>query len=183
MAGGVGRSAWAVEWDARTVQARSADLAALLHACVHAGASISFVLPFPPAEASAWWTDVVAPLIAGRRRVLLVVEQEGQVLGAVQLDLDTPPNQAHRAGVTKLLVHPDARRRGLARHLMVALHDIADQRGRTLITLDTTTGSPAQALYASLGYVRVGEIPDFAAHVLDGHLEPTTIMYRSLGHR
>ena len=45
-----------------------------------------------------------------------------------------PPNQPHRAEVAKLLVHPDARRRGIARALMVALE--ATGAGRTTDAAD-----------------------------------------------
>ena len=110
-------------------------LGCVLHACVHAGASVSFVLPFSREEARAFWLDQVLPAVtAGSRRVLLA-RLAGQIIGTVQLDLATPPNQPHRAEVKKLLVRPDARRRGIARSLMIALEDQARDARRTLLTL------------------------------------------------
>jgi ribosomal protein S18 acetylase RimI-like enzyme len=79
-----------------------------------------------------------------------------------------------------LLVHPDARRRGIARAMMVELEKIAQSEGRTLLTLDTVTGSHAEPLYTSLGYVTVGVIPRYARKALSPELESTTIMYREL---
>ena len=80
----------------------------------------------------------------------------------------------------KLLVHPTARRRGIARGLMLALEDVAREEGRTLLTLDTWTGSHAETLYRSLGYVTVGVIPRYARGSTTTGLEPATIMYKEL---
>ena len=99
------------------------SLAQLLHACVEAGASVSFVMPFSMTQAEAFWTRKVAPALAEGRRVLFLALLSERVVGSVQLDLDMPPNQQHRAVVSKLLVHPDFRRQGIARlvHMSFAL--------------------------------------------------------------
>jgi ribosomal protein S18 acetylase RimI-like enzyme len=98
----------------------------------------------------------------------------------MQIDVATPPNQQHRAEVLKLLVHPRARRRGIARALMIAAEAVAQAEGRTLLTLDTWTGRAAEGLYLSLGYVAAGVIPRYARGSLTPELEPTTIMYKEL---
>src|SRR6185369_3960579 len=46
---------------------RTAELTALLAACVHDGASIGFVLPFGEQEAEAFWTRKVLPASATAR--------------------------------------------------------------------------------------------------------------------
>lgn len=156
-------------------------LAELLHACVHAGASISFVLPFGIEEARDFWLAKVGPAMASGKLVLLVARQGGRIVGSVQLDHDTPPNQPHRAELRKLLVHPDARRRGLARRLMTRIEEIASQRGRSLITLDTRSGDSAEPLYLSLGYRKAGIIPGYCRDPLDpGKFDSTTIMYKTI---
>jgi GNAT superfamily N-acetyltransferase len=162
--------------------ARDLDmLAEVLHAVVHGGAGVSFFVPFSIGEARAFWADKVWPGVrAGTRRVVVARTGEGRIVGTVQIDLALPPNQAHRAEVAKLLVHPDARRQGLARGMMLALETIARSAGRTLLTLDTVTGSHAEPLYRSLGYVTVGVIPGYARAALTPDLESTTIMYKSL---
>ena len=165
----------------------SADLAAdiemlgrVLHACVHAGASVSFVLPFSYEDAKAFWCTKVLPAVqAGQCRVL-VARCSGRIIGTVQLDLATPPNQPHRAEVRKLLVHPEARRRGIARALMVAIEEQAREDRRTLLTLDTVVGGFAEPLYESIGYVPVGVIPHYSVRPDTPELDGTMVMYKEL---
>ena len=155
-------------------------LADVLHAVVHGGAGVSFIVPFPLDDARAFWTDAVLPGVRTRRRRMLVARVDGRIVGTVQLDPAWAPNQPHRAEVLKLLVHPEARRRGIARALMMALEELARGGGWTLLTLDTWTGQAGEQLYRSLGYTAVGSIPRFARGSTTPELEPATIMYKEL---
>ena len=169
-----------VALDTATFERHVEGLAAVLHACVHGGAAVSFVLPFEMADARAFWREKVAPSVASGRRVVLIASADGRVAGTVQLDLDTPPNQPHRGEVAKLLVHPDFRRFGIARRLMVELERHAAEAGRSLVTLDTRTGEAAEPLYLSLGYEIVGRVPDYARNATDDGFHATTIMFKRL---
>jgi ribosomal protein S18 acetylase RimI-like enzyme len=169
------------------IQASSAEiecllpgLARLIAACVEGGASVSFILPVTMADAEGYWRSKVAPAVQRDARVLFVAKDRAEVVGSVQLDLDMPPNQQHRAEVSKLLVHPAWRRRGIARRLMARLEAEAPARGRSLITLDTRTGDKAEPLYADLGYSVAGVIPGFARDPRDDRLDATTYMYKRL---
>ncbi|HZP48775.1 MAG TPA: GNAT family N-acetyltransferase [Vicinamibacterales bacterium] len=166
--------------DAATVDADVEMLADLLRAIVYDGAGVSFVVPFSMDESRAFWREQVLPGVRARTRRVLVARQAGRIVGTVQLDLVAMPNQRHRADVLKLLVHPDARRKGVARALMIALEAVAAAEGRTLLTLDTWTGSHAEALYRSLGYTVVGVIPRYARGSTTEALEPATFMYKEL---
>jgi ribosomal protein S18 acetylase RimI-like enzyme len=173
------------EWRPDSLEAASLDseihmLAEILHAAVHGGAGVSFFVPFSLDEAHAFWVRQVLPHVrAGTRRVM-VARSSGRIVGTVQLDLATPPNQRHRAAVTKLLVDPAARRRGIARALMLALEAVAGEAGRTLLTLDTVSGSPAEFLYRSLGYEVAGVIPHYARASVRAELEDATFLYKEL---
>jgi ribosomal protein S18 acetylase RimI-like enzyme len=157
------------------------ELGVLLHACVHDGASISFVLPFTTDDSEAFWSNKVLPAVRDGTRVLLVARKSGRIVGSVQLDYDTPPNQPHRAEVRKLLVHPDFRRQGIAKALLAELERLAGQLGRSLITLDMRTGDKAESLYVSLDYKIVGVIPGYSRDPINRErLDPTTIMYKML---
>jgi ribosomal protein S18 acetylase RimI-like enzyme len=156
------------------------ELGGLLRDCVHAGANVNFVLPFTQQDAESFWINKVLPPLRNGTRVVWVARQKGRIAGSVQLDYGTPPNQAHRADVTKLLVHPDFRRRGIAKALMAELEKRAASLGRSLIVLDTRTGDSAEPLYVSLGYKIVGIIPDFCRDPIAEKFHPTTIMYKTL---
>ncbi|MCJ8323787.1 MAG: GNAT family N-acetyltransferase [Rhizobiales bacterium] len=155
------------------------QLAILLHANVLAGASVSFVMPFDLPQSSRFWQHKIRPLVAAGDTLLLVATLNGRIVGSVQLECDMPPNQPHRAAIAKLLVHPDYRRKGIARALMVAAEQAAKQKNRNLLTLDTASDE-AMALYKQLGYVQVGIIPGYALTAQATQLEATTIMYKTL---
>lgn len=161
--------------------ARLDELAALLHACVAAGASVNFVLPFAIGHSVTFWRQTVLPGVETGGRVLLVAEAGSAIVGSVQLAIDTPPNQKHRAEVSKLLVHPAWRRRGIARALMAALEAHAAGLERSLLTLDTRTGDMAEPLYASMGYETAGVIPFYCRDTIEDRLDPTTIMWKWIG--
>jgi hypothetical protein len=151
-----------------------------MHACVHNGASIGYVLPYSVDDSEAFWRKKVLPGVQPGALVLFVARQRGRIVGSVQLDHDMPPNQPHRAEVRKLVVHPDFRRQGVAQALMARLENNAVELGRSLLVLDTRTGDKAEPLYASLGYTTVGIIPGYCRDPIDGRLDSTTIMYKTL---
>lgn len=155
------------------------DLADVLVDCVAEGASVSFMSPLTRERAVAFWRKVAGSVVAGER-VLLVAEDEQGICGTVQLLLDLPENQPHRADVAKMLVHRRVRRRGLGAALMLAVEEIAREHGRRVLVLDAVTGGDAARLYERLGWVRVGDVPDYALYP-DGRLCATTFYYRDLG--
>ena len=153
-------------------------LADILIDCVEGGASVSFMHPLTRERAVAYWRKVAAGVAAGER-ALLVAEDEQGLCGTVQLILDLPENQAHRGDVAKMLVHRRARRGGLGEALMRAVEATAIECGRTLLVLDAVTGGDASRLYERLGWVRAGEIPNYALMPNGGPCS-TTYYYRNL---
>jgi GNAT superfamily N-acetyltransferase len=153
-------------------------LADLLVDSVNDGASVGFMAPLAREKAVAFWRRVADAVAAGDR-ALLIAEDGTGILGTVHLILALPENQPHRADLTKMLVHPRARRRGIGAALMEAAEEMARDCGRTLLVLDTVTGGDADRLYARLGWVRVGEIPDFAL-LAKGGLWGTMVFYKRL---
>ena len=147
----------------------------LIDSVVH-GASVGFLAPLAVADATAYWMRIAAAVDGGRAVLLLAGEDE--VLGTVQLDIDTLPNQPHRATISKLLVHSHARRRGTGAALMAAAEREAQTRGRWLLTLDTATAE-AERLYLRMGWTAAGPIPDYAMNP-DGSLTATTWYWKRL---
>lgn len=105
------------------------SLAALLHACVSTGASINFVQPFTLHGAEAFWTRQLDDIVhSGHQRLYATLDGDAggpagplRALGCVILRLAHQPNQQHRCDLSKMLVHPDARRQCVALPLAVAV--------------------------------------------------------------
>jgi GNAT superfamily N-acetyltransferase len=154
------------------------DLAAVLADCVAGGASVSYMAPFTHHQAREAF-QAMAPEVDRGRRILLAAFAGARLVGTVQVILALPPNQPHRAEIAKLLVHREARNRGVARLLMERADAEARAEGRTLLVLDTVTGGTADRLYSRLGWTRVGEIPGFALYP-DGRLCGSTIFWKAL---
>lgn len=153
-------------------------LADLLKDCVDGGASVSFMHPLTRERAAAFWRKVAEGVAAGQR-ALIVAEDDRGVCGTVQLIFDLPENQPHRADLAKMLVHRRARRQGLGAALLQAAEATARERGKTLLVLDAVTDGDAARLYARLGWVRVGDIPNYALFPQGGFCS-TTVFYRDL---
>ncbi|MGC2784319.1 MAG: GNAT family N-acetyltransferase [Roseiarcus sp.] len=175
--------------DAQTIKVAALDPAALakaierlaqiLHACVHEGASVGFIMPFERSEARAYWLDRVAAPHAAGGKLVLIATLDGEVAGTAQLDLDSMPSKRHHAEVSKVLVDPAFRRAGVGRALMREIERRAAQEGRWLLTLDTA-GDAAEALYRSLGYRLAGAIPNYARKAFEEGYEATRLMYKDL---
>ena len=153
------------------------ELAQVLMDCVTGGASVSFMLPFSEQRALAFWHQVADAVHAGQRALLVARDAQG-ICGTVQLILDQPENQPHRADLAKLLVHRRARRQGIGARLMRAAEQVARDVGKTLLVLDTADAGAA-ALYSSLGWQLCGVVPDYALLPAGGFCD-TTFFYRQL---
>ena len=153
-------------------------LADVLIDCIDGDAGVSFLHPLAPDRARAFWRGIAADVAEGAR-ALLVAEDDSGIVGTVQLVLRQPENQPHRADLSKMLVHRRARRRGLGAALLEAAEEAARDCGKTLLVLDTNTGSDAERLYARMGWVRVGTIPGYSVQPRGG-LRATTLFYKTL---
>ena len=115
----------------------------------------------------------------GSRIVLAAHDAELGLVGSAQLDLAMRENARHRAEVSKVMVHRQARRRGVGRALMLALEGQARRLGRTTLILDTRQGDPSEALYRGLGWTFAGAIPAYARSAT-GALDATAYYYKLL---
>ncbi len=153
------------------------DLCALLRDAVDGGASVGFLAPISRETCAAYWKSVAKALDAGL--LLYVAEENGRIVGGVQLSPCSKENGRHRAEIQKLFVLGAWRGRGLASALMGAAEDAARALGITLLILDTHEGSHAEAVYGHLGWTRAGVIPDYAM-TTSGTLHGTTFFYKRL---
>jgi GNAT superfamily N-acetyltransferase len=169
--------AWTLQRLHKVDDAQIEGLVDVLIDCVEGGASVSFMWPLTRERARAFWQRVARGVTAGER-VLVIAEDAEGVCGTVQLILDQPENQPHRADLAKMLVHRRARRRGLGAALMRAAEAAARDCGKTLLVLDTASDD-AERLYEREGWVRVGVIPGYALLPHGGPCA-TTYFYRNL---
>jgi GNAT superfamily N-acetyltransferase len=170
--------AYAIRRLSAVTESQVQALAELLIDCVDGGASVSFMHPLSMTKAVAFWRRV-SDAVARGERALLVAEDAAGIVGTVQLVLDLPDNQPHRADLSKMLVHRRARRHGLGAALVRAAEDLGRECGKSLLVLDTVTGSDAERLYTRLGWQRCGVIPGYAL-LPRGGLCDTTYFYRAL---
>jgi len=155
-------------------------LADVLIDCVDSGASVGFMFPLPRQKACDFWHHALTSAERGERIVLIAEEtRDATILGTVQVILNMPDNQPHRADIAKMQVHRRARRRGVGEALMRSAEAAAREVGKTLLVLDTVTGSDAERLYARLGWQRCGVIPGYALFPRGG-LCSTTVFYLDL---
>lgn len=154
------------------------ELARLLTDAVTHGASVGYDTLIPHEDAESYFHSL-RPALAKGELLLWIARNERGVVGTVQLELCQKPNGRNRAEVVKLLVHSRARRNGVGLSLMKTLEQAALQQQRGLLYLDTQAGSAAEALYRSLGYRCLGEMPDYAAGP-DGYYHSTVIYYKRL---
>jgi GNAT superfamily N-acetyltransferase len=163
----------------RQAQAKRVALVDLLVDSVEGGASVNFVWPMTRAKAEAWWEGALASHARGER-LIFAAEAEDRLDGTVQLILAPQENQAFRADLAKMLVHRRARRQGLGAALMRAAEDEARRIGRTLLTLDTETGSAGERLYARLGWTKYGEVPAYATSADNRSRDAVSFFYKTL---
>jgi len=156
-----------------------AMLADLLIETVAAGGSVSFMHPLSCDAAHEFWRKSLAAARRGERAVLGAWDRK-VLVGTVTLHLDCPPNQPHRAEIAKLMTRPDRRGEGIATRLMLAAEELAVEKGRTLLVLDTASEEGAAGLYDKLGFTLTGEIPDYALKP-HGGLTGTLIYWKRIG--
>lgn len=153
-------------------------LGRVLRECVEAGASVSFLPPLSLKDAEGFYRRRATEVAAGKR-IVLAAWKDGSLVGTAMVDLDMPANQQHRAEIQKLLVHPMARRYGVARTLMLQAEQAALTAGRSLLTLDTRAGDAAEELYRSMAWTEAGRIPAFARNAAGG-LDATVLFYKHI---
>ena len=159
-------------------RAAAGELGEVLADCVAGGASVNFMDGFTAEEGRAFFADL-AEQVARGEAALIAARRGGRMVGTVNIGLNMPPNQQHRADVRKMLVHRSARRLGLGAALLAEAERWSLELGRTLLVLDTVEGMDGERLYARGGWIRVGAIPDYAL-LPQGGFCATAVFYKQL---
>lgn len=164
--------------DAESARAAVPQLARMLTEAVANGDSLSFMSPLSNENAVLFFESLL-PEVGSGRRVLLAAFDGDEVVGTVQIAHAWQPNSTHRAEVVKLLVRRDRRGTGIGRLLMERLDEEARADGKSLLLLDTVSGSVADRLYEKLGWTRIGVIPEYALSP-HGTMQAAAFFYKQL---
>jgi GNAT superfamily N-acetyltransferase len=159
-------------------QARLGELADILVDAVAHGSSVNFMAGFSHDEAKAFWRNQLPGITSGEK-ILFVGDDGDRLVATVLLMFAPQPNAPHRAEIGKMLVHSSMQRQGLGRRLLATAEQAARQSGRTLLLLDTATGSAGDRLYRKCGWTELGTMPDHS-FTPDGRLAPATFFYKAL---
>jgi ribosomal protein S18 acetylase RimI-like enzyme len=112
------------------------------------------------------YLDAIADVEGRADRTTIFVALDGeQIVGSATLELfdrveveDDPTLHPEESHIRMLGVHPDVRRRGVARALMSACFERARHEGKTFMTLHTTERmGDAQRMYEALGFERLDD--------------------------
>jgi GNAT superfamily N-acetyltransferase len=163
---------------AQDIQTHLSQLISLLIDCVEGGASVSFMAGISQTRAGNFFEEVCES-VRRNERILIAAFLDEILEGTVQVITAMPENQTHRADISKLLVAPSARKKGVATQLMHHAEQLSRLNGKTLLVLDTATGSNAERLYHRLGWTKAGVIPNYS-RLPDGRLCGTTIFWKEL---
>jgi GNAT superfamily N-acetyltransferase len=165
--------------DVEAYRAAIPELSALIVDAVAGGAGITFLRGVTLESAGAWWRSLEPDVASGRTTPFVAVDDEGRIVGSTLLVRSAYENSPHRAEIGKVVVLGTHQRRGLASALMAAAEERARADGRWLLVLDTVAGSPADAMYRSLGWNETGVVPNFAMNP-DGEPQAATFFWKDL---
>lgn len=91
----------------------------------------------------------------------LLPDSTHELAGIATLCLPTSETGPFRALVQNLFVHPFHRRKGTATGLLAELESEVVKNGRWSLMLDTTVGTPAERMYDTLQWNRLGIVKDY----------------------
>jgi ribosomal protein S18 acetylase RimI-like enzyme len=154
-----------VDFPAEATRALYAEVHRVVEAVVELGGAVGW-LHVPDETETAEFLDAQLALArAGDGAIGVVrVEAVGPVEALGIWQRYQAPVLRQNAEIRKVMVHPDARGRGLGRILTEALTEHATAAGIEVLVLDARGNNhAAHALYESLGWVRCGTIPEFIA--------------------
>jgi GNAT superfamily N-acetyltransferase len=165
--------------DATNVDTYIPALHALLTEAVIDGASIGFMWPVNHDEIAMYWRDVAQSVAHHKKYVVVMLDDNGSVLGTAQLEPSPKENGRHRAEVQKVIVALDARNQGIGKLLMHHIELRAKALNRSMLFLDTRVDDVGERLYESMGWVKFGIAPDYA-YSPDGTLAGSAFYYKRI---
>jgi ribosomal protein S18 acetylase RimI-like enzyme len=137
--------------NAATLPIYQYELASLLIGAIEQGAPMGFEQPLSSQMAENFFHDL-RPQINSQLLMLWIARDSHGVVGTVQLKMDNAADQTLSGSVTTLLVHPKARRSGIARKMMRELEETALGLRCDMLSSDLRSGTGAESFYRAQGY-------------------------------
>jgi GNAT superfamily N-acetyltransferase len=132
------------EWDPKTASAD--ELRSMLDSL---NAVLMADLPDDPLWQESYLREYLAETMPGERRISWLAEEPaGRVMGHANVLL------LGDIGVVELLIHPKARRAGLAREMLAQAARKTYHEGFSVIGAEVVGGTPAVTFFESVGFVR-----------------------------
>jgi L-amino acid N-acyltransferase YncA len=132
-------------------------LTGLWHEVSEAGGSVGFVPPVDRAAVAAVVAPEIEALRAGRELAVALIENRRLVgFGVLRPRRGL---QAHTGEIVKVMVHPQAERRGLGSRITTALLDQARDLGLERVDLSIRDGLGLTDFYTRFGFVEWGRFP------------------------
>jgi ribosomal protein S18 acetylase RimI-like enzyme len=151
------------EFPLRADEALHAEVHRVVAAVVALGGAVGW-LAVPGEDETRDWLDAQLALARAGDGAFCVVRVDGRVEALGMWNRFPDAVLRPNAEIRKVMVHPDARGRGLGRTVVEALTAHATEAGIEVLVLDARGNNhAAHALYESLGWTRCGTIPDFIA--------------------
>lgn len=164
-----------VTWPSAADEELYAGVHRVVAAVTRLGGAVGWLYEPDRAEVDAWLDGLLATVRAGRAR-LAVVRDAGQVEALGYWARFDSAVLTHNATLHKVMTHPEARGRGLARLLVRAVVADARAHGLETLLLDVRGNNHgAMALYEAEGFEVYGRLPDFIAV---GHERFDRVCYR-----
>jgi GNAT superfamily N-acetyltransferase len=117
-----------------------AQLAQIQADCItHDKQLATFLPPLSHVRMVVYWREISSDVEKGHTAVIMQFapaedgEKEGELMGYVCLEMPSTETGPFRGEVTKLMVSPKHRRKGVARRVMEKLEDVGRERGRTML--------------------------------------------------
>lgn len=148
---------WVKEIDARLV----GEIRALFNAVLETEDVIGFPGPLRDGEGEPFFEGVRLDVRLGRKHAL-IARSGGALVAMVLLSQNGQPNCRHLGEVSKCMIHPRHRGRGILDAGLRALCARCHELGIEVLTLDVRKGTRAEALWRHLGFSPFGELPDYA---------------------
>lgn len=97
---------------------------------------------------------------AAEKKVPLVAEVDGHVIGFMSVAFDDHPLRAHSCTLYDVVVNPGFQRMGISRRLFEEVKTLAAGKGKSMMLVSARGRTTAETVYRKLGFIEYGRLPN-----------------------